>query len=183
MAKRSLPDINAASMADIAFLLLIFFLLVTTIDTDKGISRRLPPWPTDENPPENVQLHDRNVMIILVNARDQLLVKGEPARIENLREQTKEFVANPNNRPNLAESPTEAVVSLRNDRGTSYDMYIQVQNELTAAYNELRDEMARRQYGSAFSELPAHAQATIREAIPMRISEAEPEDIGGGNQQ
>ncbi|MEX0967694.1 MAG: biopolymer transporter ExbD [Bacteroidia bacterium] len=175
-AKRTIPEINAASMADIAFLLLIFFLLVTTIDTDKGIARKLPPIPLEPPPP--LEEHDRNVLIILVNSADQMLVDGELLQVDVLRETTKEFVMNPYNKPTLAESPQDAIVSLKNDRGTSYDIYIQIQNELTAAYNELRDEAALRRFGTNFNDLNRQQQSEIKEIIPMKISEAEPENIG-----
>lgn len=177
--KKGLPEINAASMADIAFLLLIFFLLVTTIDTDKGLQRKLPPIP--EGPPPPVEINDRNVFIILVNAQDNLLVEGDPMEVSELREATKEFIMNPMGLSNLAEAPTEAVVSLKNDRGTSYDMYIQVQNELTAAYNELRNEAALERYGKRFDELTRDEAEVIGDLIPMKVSEAEPEEIGGGS--
>lgn len=161
-------------MADIAFLLLIFFLVTTTINTDRGIVRKLPPMP--EGPPPDVQINDRNVFIVLVNAADQLLVEGEELSVDKLREKTKQFVLNPADRPDLAENPQEAVVSLKADRGTSYDMYIQVQNELTAAYNEIRDEKARQKFGVSFDQLPKDKQDKIQDEYPKKISEAEPED-------
>ncbi len=173
---KKIPEINAASMADIAFLLLIFFLLVTTIDTDKGIIRKLPPMP--KGPPPEVEVHDRNVLVVRVNAFDQLMVEGDIIPIEQLRERTKEFILNPNHSPDLAESPQKAIVSLKNDRGTSYDMYIQVQNELTAAYNEIRDEYAMQRYGKPYDALPKRLQKEVRKLFPMKISEAEPEQTG-----
>lgn len=179
--KRKLPEFNAASMADIAFLLLIFFLLVTTIQTDKGIVRKLPPMP--EGPPPEVNIRQRNVFIILVNSRDKLLVEGEFTDIGELKRKTKEFILNPYKRKDLAESPEEAVISLKADRGTSYDMYIQVQNELTAAYNEIRKEVSQRLYGVTFEELKKMGEEKkvdrIQDNYPMQISEAEPENVGG----
>jgi biopolymer transport protein ExbD len=175
--KRGTPEINAASMADIAFLLLIFFLLVTTIDTDKGLVRLLPPMPE-----EDIELpifHDRNIFIVLVNSADQLLVEGEHTQVSQLKEKTKEFIMNPYKKANLSDGPQEAIVSLKSDRGTSYNMYIQVQNELAAAYNELREEMSRNSFGLAYRELTKEQQRDIRQEIPMKISEAEPENIGG----
>lgn len=185
--KKKLPELNAAPMADIAFLLLIFFLVVTTFDTDKGIQRKLPPMPEGE-PPE-VDINQRNVFIVLVNAADELLVEGEPMDVDRLQEETKEFIVNPQNRQDLAESPKEAVISLKNDRGTSYDMYIQVQNELTAAYNEIRNEYSQQEWGVAYEALQEAAGdenetakkrlKEVKEKYPMKISEAEPEKTGG----
>ncbi len=178
MSKRGkkVPEINAASMADIAFLLLIFFLLVTTIDTDKGIIRKLPPMP--KGPPPEVEVRDRNVLVVRVNAFDQLMVEGDVIPVTELKQRTKEFILNPYGSPELAESPQKAVVSLKSDRGTSYGMYISVQNELTAAYNEIRDEYAIQQYGKPYDALPKHLQKEIRKQYPMKISEAEPEETG-----
>ncbi|MBL4715336.1 MAG: biopolymer transporter ExbD [Bacteroidia bacterium] len=173
---RSPNEINAGSMADIAFLLLIFFLVTTTMDMDKGILIRLPPW-SEEDPPD-VKVIDRNTFIVLVNARDELLVEGDRAEIGDLKDMAKEFIANPFDRVTLAESPLKAVISLKNDRGTSYDMYIQIQNELKAAYNELRDEEALRRYGIKYAELDKDRMKLIKKAYPQIISEAEPEDAG-----
>ena len=176
-SSRGVPEINAGSMADIAFLLLIFFIVATTMDTDSGILTRLPPLP-DPNEPLPPEIHDRNVLVVLVNARDQLLVEGEWSDVSQLRETTKEFIVNPQAKETLPESPTKAVVSLQNDRGTSYNMYIQVQNELKAAYNEVRDEEARARFGKNFADLNESQQKEIQSMYPIKISEAEPKDIG-----
>jgi len=182
MAKKSSRDrmkneINAGSMADIAFLLLIFFLVTTTIVEDKGITVKLPPWSEEE--PDITKLKKRNVFSVLVNAQDQLLVRGEPMRVENLRENAKIFINNPNNLENMAEKPTKAIISLKNDRGTSYDAYLRVYNELKAAYNELWDEMSQRRYGIPYTEdMPFAYKKAIREEIPFVLSEAEPTAFG-----
>lgn len=177
-SKRQSNEINASSMADIAFLLLIFFLVTTTIDVDKGILHKLPPW-TEEEPPE-AESNDRNTLVVLLNSLDQLLVDGEQMQVENLKETTKEFIENPANRPDLAEDPSKAIVSLQNDRGTSYDIYIQVQNELKAAYRELRDEYSMSKYGKMYDDLDRELQKKIQKDVyPMKISEAEPKEIGG----
>ncbi len=177
---RSLPEINAGSMADIAFLLLIFFIVATTMDTDSGILTKLPPMPEeDQEPPPDI--NQRNVLEVLVNASDQLLVEGEWTDVSNLRTLTKEFIVNPAKREDLPESPTKAVVSLQNDRGTSYDMYIQVQNELKAAYNEVRNEESQNKYGKLFEELTSDQRKEVQNTYPIKISEAEPKDIGGNN--
>jgi len=150
MAKTSSRDrmsneVNAGSMADIAFLLLIFFLVTTTIVEDKGVLVKLPPW--SDEPPDIQQLKTRNVYSVLVNAQNQLLVRGEPADLETLRENAKEFIMNPEKRPDMAEKPTKAIVSMKNDRGTKYATYLEVYNEIKGAYNELRNEEANKRHG------------------------------------
>lgn len=187
---RKVPQINAGSMADISFLLLIFFLVTTTMDVDSGIVRRLPPMP--EKDAEIPEVKERNIFNVLVNKNDRLFINKGWGDIRTLRADTKEFLANPRNLETLPEKKVETlpylgdypvsrgIISLKNDRGTSYDMYIQVQNELTAAVNELRDELSRQKFGKPFSELTdQELVSAIQKAIPMSISEAEPEDIGG----
>ncbi len=175
---RKPSEINAGSMADIAFLLLIFFLVTTTMKVDKGITVKLPPWPEDPQDIQDVKTKDRNTFKVLVNSQDQLLVEGDQMRVRQLKRSTKRFIKNPNNRGDLSESPQDAVVSLKNDQGTSYDMYIQVYNELKAAYNELRDERAQRKYGKPFNKISEKRQDKIRDHYPIKISEAEPTKFG-----
>lgn len=169
-------EINAGSMADIAFLLLIFFLVTTTIAEDKGVLVKLPPWSNE--PPDIQQLKTRNVYSVLVNADNQLLVRGEPVEIDDLRENAKIFIMNPQKLPNMAEKPTKAIISLKNDRGTEYKTYLQVYNELKAAYNELRDEEAEKRHGRKFEFLTKDQRKEIRNMIPLVISEAEPTNFG-----
>lgn len=169
-------EINAGSMADIAFLLLIFFLVTTTIVEDKGVLIKLPPWSEEE--PDITKLKERNVYSVLVNANNDLLVREQPVRIENLRERTKEFISNPTKREDLAESPTKAIISLKNDRGTKYGTYLKVYNELKAAYNELRNELALKKFGKEYEFLSSDKRKEIRNAIPLIISEAEPTAFG-----
>ena len=182
MAKKNSRDrmsneINAGSMADIAFLLLIFFLVTTTIVEDKGITVKLPPW--SEEDPDITKLKSRNVFAVLVNAQNDLLVRGEPMDITMLREKTKEFIVNPTQREDLAERPTKAIITLKNDRGTNYETYVSVYNELKAAYDELWDEMCLRKYGVNYSEdLPLAWRKSIKDEIPMVLSEAEPTNFG-----
>lgn len=186
------PEINAGSMADIAFLLLIFFLVTTTMDIDSGILRVLPP-PIDPNAPPPPPVRERNVFVVLIDFQDRILVEGQLGNINTLREQTKEFLLNRNNDPNMPEKRMQeienlgeievsrGIISLQNDRGTSYEMYIAVQNELAAAINELRDDLSREKFGKRFNDLTDEDLIkAIREAVPMAISEAEPKDIGGG---
>lgn len=179
MGRKKPPEINASSMADIAFLLLIFFLVTTTIVEDKGVLVKLPPWSNE--PPEIQQMKTRNVYSVLVNAENQLLVRGEPMKIADLRDNTKKFISNPERMPNMAEDPKKAIVSLRNDRGTKYDTYLEVYNELKAAYNELRNELAQRRHGKDFEFCSRDERTTIRSELPLVISEAEPTNFGEEN--
>ena len=167
-------SINAGSMADIAFLLLIFFLVTTTIAEDKGILVQLPRWSNEPPPPSAV--NESNVLNVLVNGNNELLVENEIALIENLREQTKLFISNPMGSIEFPERPDKAIISLKNDRSTSYETYIGVYNELKGAYSELRDEEARRVYNRGFDMLEKVQQKEIKNKIPLIISEAEPMD-------
>ncbi len=187
---RKTPAINSSSMADIAFLLLIFFLVSTTMDVDTGIYKKLPPIPEDnlETPPK---VKERNVLAILVNRNNDLLVNGDVLDISQLREKTKEFILNPLNREDLPEKKattipffgdvmvSKGLVSLQNDRGTSYEMYISVQDELAAASRELKDQKAMQKWNKKFVDLDEEQQKAVRKFVPMQISEAEPKNIGG----
>ena len=179
MSRRSLPEINAGSMADIAFLLLIFFLVTTTMDVDTGLVRKLPAMPEEEEILDDSQIKARNIYVVLVNAKDQLLVEEELMDISQLREGTKTFLDNWGKNPNLSDNPQKAIVSLQNDRGTSYEMYISVQNELSAAYRELRDREALKKFGVTYMELKGDNKKEIRKMFPEKISEAEPKNVGG----
>ncbi len=194
MPKRDAPEINAGSMADIAFLLLVFFLVTTTMDSDMGMMRKLPPTlPPDMPKPPPIK--DRNVFVVLANSNDQLLVEGELMDISELKAAAKEFIENPMNIETLPEMKTvdvpifgvrqvsKQVISLQNDNGTSYELYVQVQNELAAAYNELRDELAQDKFGVTYKQLVENKEKAkvnaIKRVYPQRISEAEPKDVGG----
>jgi biopolymer transport protein ExbD len=181
---RSLPEINASTMADIAFLLLVFFLVTTEIDIDEGINVSLPPW-TDVPPPP-VEQNDHNTLSVLINSNNQLLVEEELAQIEDLRKRAKEFISNNGRNPELSDSPQKAIVSFKGDVGTSYNMYIQVYNELRGAYNDLRNDMTRQKTNGRvlkFEDLdPTTRDSVLREeikfALPARLSEAEPTKLG-----
>lgn len=189
MAKRAAPEINAGSMADIAFLLLIFFLVTTTMDTDTGLNRMLPP-PVPENQEPPPPIKDRNVFVVLLNSNNQLLVENQYMDVKDLRAATKEFIDNPMKKETLSETKdkeveffglvpvSRGVISLQNDRGTQYQAYLTVQNELQAAYNELRNELARRKWSKDFKDLDEDQQKAIREIYPQSISEAEPKNVG-----
>ena len=190
--KKAIPEINAGSMADIAFLLLIFYLVTTTMDTDKGINRMLPPYDEEliEDPPP---IKERNIFTVLVNSSDQLLVEEDYLQISELRAKAMEFIDNNGdgsceycegyNISTSSDNPDKAVVSLQNDRGTSYGMYVKVQNELVAAYEDLRERFAQEKYGRSYRSMDDEADADILKEIklayPQKISEAEPLNIGG----
>lgn len=189
---RKLPEIPSASLADIAFMLLIFFLVTTTMDVDSGLERRLPPW-VAEQPEDTPPVKERNVFTVLVNKDNMLLVEGDVCRLEDLKSKAKNFL-NPNNDgPNLPEKKTEyveffgdtriltgsAVISLRNDLGTQYGVYLAVQNELIAAVNELRNDLARSKFGKLYENLESEQQKAIKKIYPQKISEAEPKNVGG----
>lgn len=188
MAKRKTPGLNTGSMSDISFLLLTFFLLTSSINTEQGIPRKLPPPKTEDAQDKTVDINKRNVLNVLVNFRDEISVNGEVMMVSELKDKAKEFFANPNNDPNLPEkvskpidgigdfAVSKGVVSLTNDQGTSYDMYVQVQNELQRAVNELRDETSLQYFGKKYNALDSAAQRAVTQAIPMSISEAPPMD-------
>ncbi len=188
---RKTPEIPSASLADIAFMLLIFFLVATTMDVDSGLERRLPQWVDPETLPPDQQIKERNVFVVLVNRDNNLLVEGEWGNIETLRERAKEFMANPYNDESLPEKEpkdipyfgevmvTKGVISLRNDLDTQYGTYIAVQNELVAAINELREELSSQHFGKSYADLNPDEQESVRQIYPSRISEAEPKKAGG----
>lgn len=190
---KKLPEYNAASLADIAFMLLMFFLVVTTMDVDSGLERRLPQWVDPSTIEDTPPIKERNIFVVLVNRDDKLLVEGEPTRIDDLKAKTKNFLTNPLNSDNLPEKTTKdvpffgpyeiltgsAVISLRNDVGTSYGTYIRVQNELVAAINELREDMAQSKFGKSYNNFDGERQDAIKMIYPQKISEAEPKKIGG----
>ena len=189
--KRAIPEINAGSMADIAFLLLIFYLVTTTMDTDKGINRKLPPI-EDELVQDPPPIKERNIFTVLVNSNDQLLVEDEYLEINELRAKAMEFIDNNGDGSceyckgygvsSSSDNPVKAVISLQNDRGTSYGMYVKVQNELVAAYEDLRERYAEEEYGRSYRGMdPEEDEEIIKEiknAYQQKISEAEPLNIG-----
>ena len=176
-------------MSDISFLLLAFFLMVSNINTDMGIRRQLPPL-QEQQKPKDQEINRRNIFVVKINSHDRLLYNGELGSIYDLRERAKTFLSNPNNLPSLPEKRDEnipllgryqvskGVISLQNDRGTSYDMYLKVQNELTAAVNELRDDLSVSKFGKNYADLDKEHADAINKAIPVSISEAEQTKIG-----
>jgi biopolymer transport protein ExbD len=203
MARRSAPEVNAGSMADIAFLLLIFFLVTTTIETDSGLNRKLPPMEDIIDPPI---IKERNIFTVVVNKNNDLLVEEKPMQIDELREAAVTFLDNGGGKgedacsfcqgerdPNSSDNPEKAVISLKNDRETDYKVYIAVQNELVAAYNILRNrEFARlnpnlgmsfveadRKYSDPRTSLSQKESlkpklSEVKALFPQKLSEAEP---------
>jgi len=179
--------LNVGSTADIAFLLLVFFLVTTTISQDWGIQRVLSPdMPETITTPE----HKRNVLVVLLNGKDELMVEGKLESIESLREIAREFIANPTKSVDLPafekkEIPllgtvdvSKQIVSIQCDDASTYKTYVLIQNELAGAYHELRNDLAQEKFGTTYDELVDRGQAdkakAIRAVIPMRISEANP---------
>ena len=187
--KRNAEGINASSSADIAFLLLIFWLTTTTMNSDKGLQRRLPPMPDENQKQEDVKVNRRNIIQVKINSNDRVIAGGQIMEISEIKDKIVEFVTNPMNLENLPEKEmkeiegfgqyavSKGVVSLQNDRGTSYNAYLQVQNELVKAFNEIRDDFAMKNYGKKYNALEEDKQKIVRDAIPQSISEAEPKDI------
>lgn len=177
LKKRTRDDaeIPMSSLADIAFLLLVFFLVVTTIDVDTGIGMILPPIPDDIEPPP---VRERNLMNILVNAQGMVLINEEPAAIANVRDQVRRFVDNRGADPNLSESPDDAIVSIKTDRRTPYNVYIDMLDEVMGAYEELRHQASMDRFGVPFSSLEqgSERRAEIQEMYPKQISIAEPDE-------
>jgi biopolymer transport protein ExbD len=181
-------EIPTAGMADIAFLLLIFFLVTTTINVDTGIGMTLPPKLKDQKPPP---VKDRNMFKVLVNAQGELLVEEEPASINQLRERVKKHVTNYGNEPDLSESPSDAVISIKTDAKTPYDTYIKVLDEVWMAYREIWDQIARTgqtpggesvglgktysSYREYYNSLEPSDDNVIRDAFGAQISIAEPD--------
>ena len=188
--KKNIPEINASSQADIAFTVLIFFLVVSTMDIDTGIVRVLPPMADPNVKQEDIKVKERNLLLVFVAGSGNIMAGGKVISLDALKEKAKEFILNPlddkdlpEKKPTEIEMPdgskwtypvSEGVISLQNTRDTSYQRYIEVQNELTRAFNEVRDEVAMAKFGSKFADLSEEERKVITKAIPMKISEAEP---------
>ena len=191
MAKnKKAPEINASSQADIAFTVLIFFLVVSTMDIDTGIVRVLPPMADPNVKQEDIKVKERNLLLVFVAGSGNIMAGGKVISLDALKDKAKEFILNPLDDKDLPEKKdtaidmpdgskwtypvSEGVISLQNTRDTSYQRYIQVQNELTRAFNEVRDEVSMAKFGKKFADLGDAESKVITKAIPMKISEAEP---------
>ena len=185
--KRKIQEINAGSMADISFLLLIFFIVATTMVTDRGVNRVLPAWQEKE---EIQDVKQRNVLQVQINQYDQVLIESEIVELPVIRIKVKEFISNRTGAEGspeieikdidlIGEFPvSKGVVSLQNERRTTYGMYVRVQNELQEAFNEAREELAMQKFdGKRLAELTEEEMKAITDAIPLKVSEAEPRNI------
>lgn len=193
--KRKVPGLNQSSTADISFILLIFFLVTTSMDTDSGLSRRLPEWDPDAVEQE-MKIKERNVMTVQVNKNNEIYVKNgvinRVIEISELKDIAKEFIANPDDNPNLpviepfeiegygtVNTTIKHVISLQTDRTTNYEIYFQVQHELSKAYSELRDAWARKNFGKHYNDCDEKTeQPVVRGVYSNKISEAEPKQYG-----
>ncbi len=189
---KKVPGINASSTADISFILLIFFLITTSMDTDTGLGRTLPKPPEDEEQENEIKVKERNILHIRIDKTNAMMIGEDYATVEDVKERAKEFIANKENNPNLPElKPKQIdlmgmemvtenhVISVQADRGTSYWIYFKVQDALVTAYNELRDELAYEKFGiKKYEFCSKEQQDAIREYYPQKISEAEPKKYG-----
>lgn len=186
---RKTPGLNTQSTADIAFLLLCYFLMTSTMDQQSGLQRRLPPMPAENQKTEDTKVNKRNIIIVKINSSDRLFAGDQLMDVSQLKDKIKEFITNPTNDPNLPERVitniegygeypvSKGVISLQNDRGTSYRAYIAVQNELVKAINEVRNDFSKQNFGKPYVSLSEDQQKIVRDAIPQNISEAEPKDV------
>ena len=188
--KKNIPEINASSQADIAFTVLIFFLVVSTMDIDTGIVRMLPPMADPNVKQEDIKVKERNLLLVFVSGSGNIMAGGKVISLHALKDKAKEFILNPLDDKDLPEKKvvdiempdgskwaypvSEGVISLQNTRDTSYQRYIEVQNELTRAFNEVRDDASMLKFGKKFADLDDAERKVITKAIPMKISEAEP---------
>ena len=194
--KRKMQGLNTSSTADISFMLLIFFLVTTSMDTDRGLARQLPPPPEENAEVKDIIVKERNILNVRMNSAGNLMLEDMDGqkfiKLEELRAIVKDFIANPKHEENKPEFHTERlpyfgdveitknhVISVQNDRGTPYKVYFNVQHELIAAYNELRDEISLKQFNKPYAELNEDQQKAVRDYYPQKISEAEPKNYGG----
>ena len=197
-SKKNIPEINASSQADIAFTVLIFFLVVSTMDVDTGLMRTLPPMPDDKvQNKEDIKIKERNILKVLVSKKGQIMVGlgDEPyseIALDDLKDKAKDFVLNSKNSDKLPEKKDTdftlpngkkwtypvslGVISLQCEKSTQYEPYLQVQNELTIAFNEIRNEVSMKTFGQEFNKLEPKQSEIITKAIPVKISEAEPRE-------
>ena len=194
--KKKVPGLNQSSTADISFILLIFFLITTSMDTDMGLARRLPRPPEENQEDATMDIKSRNILYVRMNSAGQLWVKDEMESgyedLKNLRNRVKEFVKNEKNLSKYPEKHVKNidilgqcfvidkhVISVQTDRGTPYAVYFEVQNELVAAYNELRNELSKQKFGRPYDALGDEEKVAVRAYYPQNISEAEPKKYGG----
>lgn len=195
--KRKIPEVNASSQADIAFMLLIFFLVATSMNTDSGIPRMLPPLPDEKQKTEDMDIRERNLLTVFINAHNQIMVAGKRVSTpEEVKEKALEYILNPMGDENMPEKEvkefelpdktkktygvSQCIISLQNDRGTDYGKYLEVQDALMSAFREVRDDLSKKWYaGKSFDQLTDEESEVITKAVPLKISESEPRNVGG----
>ena len=168
--RKTPPEISAGSMADIAFLLLIFFLVATQISQDKGVRVVLPEY--YDGPAGKVI--DRDVLNIKINKFDEVMVEGKATELRELANLIPDFVLNPEKRSDYPSSPHKAIISLQNDVNTSYDAYVYAYSIIQSSYTTMRRELSKSKFGRDLSELDSDQADEIRKALPMKVSEADP---------
>lgn len=191
MSKRKVPGLNSSSTADISFILLIFFLITTSMDTDQGLGRTLPKPPDEDELNNEMKVKERNILNIRINKDNYLMIGEDYVSVDDVKARAKEFIANKENRKNLPELKPKKikllgtrmvtenhVISVQTDRGTSYGVYFVVQDAIVSAYNELRDELAKAEFGYKYEFCTKEQQEAIRDVYPQKISEAEPKKYG-----
>jgi biopolymer transport protein ExbD len=171
--KRNMPTINATSSADIAFILLLFFLLTGTLNPDEGIFRRLLPDTSDARLKKKKDIEKRNFLSFKIDAANKIFMEQEPITVPEIRPVAKRFISNPDKSENLPQQPIDAVINLEVNRKTSYETYLKVFGELVAAYSELRNEFSKEYFGKTFEKLTEDEQTLVRDAFPQQISETE----------
>ena len=169
-----IPELNTSSTADISFMLLIFFLVTSSMDTDKGLLRQLPPPPQEQQPPQDVRKD--HVLQITLDAHDQLSVDGTllNSQLSTLNSQFKKRVID-----FVAADRKDHVISIQTDRATTYEAYFRMQNAIVAAYNQLRESYARERYGKSYGDLVPEQRDEVNQYYPQRISESKPTKEGG----
>jgi biopolymer transport protein ExbD len=167
-------EVPGSSLADIAFLLLIFFLLVTHINVDTGIGLVLPPKAPPNQPPPKI--NKRNLLNILVNNEGKVLINDKPTPVNQVEEKVKNFVNNKGKDPTLSDSPQKAVISIKTSRQATYDIYIHMFDRVVGAYKDLRNTAAQAQFGKKYSDLKGSAQEKIKKMYPKNISISSPEE-------
>ena len=158
---RDIPELNTTSTADISFMLLVFFLVTSSMDSDKGLGRKMAPL--DEQQQEQVDVNRNNVLQIRLDERDSLFCDDQPVTLTQLQQQVESFVA--------AQQTDRDIIAVQTDRATSYDAYFEMQNAVVAAHRVLREKMAQQKFGRPFSQCSEEQREVIRRRYPQRISE------------
>lgn len=181
-SKHTRPEVNAGSMADIAFLLLIFFLVTAVIPNDKGLSRKLPRI-CPENTNCDADIHKRNILQIILNNNNEIMVNNEVISINELTKKAINFIDNNGDKSceycsglelsTSSDNPRKAIISLQSYPNATYQKYIDIQDKLTKAYYKLRYDYAKRKFNKDFVDLNPEETKKVKEAYPFILSEAQ----------